>query len=53
MRAVVFPQAETIAVERVADPTCAPTEVVVRVANCGICGTDVHIYRNEYMSTSH
>lgn len=51
MRAVVFPQAETIAVERVADPSCAPAEVVVRVANCGICGTDVHIYRNEYMST--
>ncbi len=50
MQAVVFPQAETIAVERVPDPTCAPDEVVVRVAVCGICGTDVHIYRNEYMS---
>ena len=22
----------------------------MRVARCGICGTDVHIYRNEYMS---
>ncbi len=22
----------------------------MQVARCGICGTDVHIYRNEYMS---
>lgn len=50
MQAILFPAPETIAVERVADPTCAPDEVVVRVAACGICGTDVHIYRNEYMS---
>lgn len=32
------------------DPTCAADEVVVQVAVCGICGTDVHISRNEYMS---
>lgn len=50
MEAVVFPAVETIHVERVEDPTCAPDEVVVQVAQCGICGTDVHIYHNEYMS---
>jgi len=50
MQAVVFPSPATIAVERVPDPVCAPDEVIVRVARCGICGTDVHIYRNEYMS---
>jgi len=50
MQAVVFPAAETIALERVPDPICAPDEVIVQVARCGICGTDVHIYRNEYMS---
>jgi 2-desacetyl-2-hydroxyethyl bacteriochlorophyllide A dehydrogenase len=50
MKAVVFPQAETISVETVPDPTCAPDEVVVKVAHSGICGTDIHIYRNEYMS---
>jgi 2-desacetyl-2-hydroxyethyl bacteriochlorophyllide A dehydrogenase len=50
MQAVIFPQAESIAVERMPDPTCAPDEVIVQVARCGICGTDVHIYRNEYMS---
>ena len=50
MQAVIFPQAESIAVERVPDPTPARDEVIVQVARCGICGTDVHIYRNEYMS---
>jgi 2-desacetyl-2-hydroxyethyl bacteriochlorophyllide A dehydrogenase len=50
MQAVIFPQAESIAVERLPDPTCARDEVVVQVSRCGICGTDVHIFRNEYMS---
>ncbi|GAB4517914.1 MAG: zinc-dependent alcohol dehydrogenase family protein [Anaerolineae bacterium] len=51
MRAVVFPQAETIEIQRVPDPACGPDEVIVQVKSCGICGTDLHIYRNEYMST--
>jgi 2-desacetyl-2-hydroxyethyl bacteriochlorophyllide A dehydrogenase len=50
MQAVVFPAPETLAVESVADPTCRPDDVVVRVAASGICGTDLHIFRNEYMS---
>jgi 2-desacetyl-2-hydroxyethyl bacteriochlorophyllide A dehydrogenase len=50
MQAIIFPQAETISFERVPDPVCAPDEVIVQVASCGICGTDVHIYHNEYMS---
>jgi 2-desacetyl-2-hydroxyethyl bacteriochlorophyllide A dehydrogenase len=50
MQAVVFPAPETISVEQVADPTCKPDEVIVQVAASGLCGTDLHIYRNEYMS---
>jgi 2-desacetyl-2-hydroxyethyl bacteriochlorophyllide A dehydrogenase len=50
MQAIIFPDAETLAVEEIADPTCGPEEVIVQVATTGICGTDVHIYRNEYMS---
>jgi 2-desacetyl-2-hydroxyethyl bacteriochlorophyllide A dehydrogenase len=50
MKAVLFPAPESISIERVPDPPCAPDEVVVQVSRCGICGTDVHIYRNEYMS---
>lgn len=50
MQAIVFPSPETLSVGHVPDPTCAPDEVIVQVAQAGICGTDVHIYRNEYMS---
>lgn len=50
MQAIVFPAPETIAIERVPDPTPRPDEVVVKVATTGVCGTDLHIYRNEYMS---
>jgi 2-desacetyl-2-hydroxyethyl bacteriochlorophyllide A dehydrogenase len=50
MKAVVFSQAESLSVESVPDPTCAPHEIVVKVANSGICGTDIHIFHNEYMS---
>ena len=50
MKAVVFPEAGAISIETVPDPACAPDEVVVKVAQSGICGTDIHIYRNEYMS---
>jgi 2-desacetyl-2-hydroxyethyl bacteriochlorophyllide A dehydrogenase len=51
MRAVVFPAPESVAVEHVDDPVCAPDEVIVQVSLAGICGTDLHIYRNEYMSS--
>jgi len=50
LKAVVFPQAENISVETVPDPICAPDEVVVQIARSGICGTDIHIYQNEYLS---
>ena len=50
MKAVVFPSAQAISIEQVADPTPQPDEVVVQVTMSGICGTDVHIYHNEYMS---
>lgn len=51
MQAAVFHAPQTARVESVPDPTCAPDEVVVRIARAGICGTDLHIFRNEYMST--
>jgi 2-desacetyl-2-hydroxyethyl bacteriochlorophyllide A dehydrogenase len=51
MKAVVFPAPNSLSIEQVADPVCQPGEVVVQVAQAGICGTDLHIYRNEYMST--
>lgn len=50
MQAIVFPSAEAMEVARVDDPECPPDEVIVQIAQCGICGTDVHIFHNEYMS---
>ncbi|MBW4571538.1 MAG: zinc-dependent alcohol dehydrogenase family protein [Tolypothrix carrinoi HA7290-LM1] len=50
MQAVVFSKPETVVVEKVADPTCDANEVIVQVKQAGICGTDLHIYRNDYLS---
>ena len=50
MQAIVFPSPEHILFERVPDPTCASDEVIIKIAQAGICGTDLHIYKNEYMS---
>ena len=50
MQAVVFPEPEFVNIECVPDPECAPDEVIVQVDSCGLCGTDLHIYKNEYMS---
>jgi len=50
MKAIVFPGAEQTALETVPDPTPNAGEVVIKVARSGICGTDIHIYQNEYMS---
>jgi 2-desacetyl-2-hydroxyethyl bacteriochlorophyllide A dehydrogenase len=50
MQAVVFPATNQVSVEQVPDPACGEDEVIVRVAQVGICGTDLHIYRGEYPS---
>jgi 2-desacetyl-2-hydroxyethyl bacteriochlorophyllide A dehydrogenase len=51
MQAVIFPAPNQITLEQVADPRCGADEVIVQVTQVGICGTDLHIYRNEYLST--
>lgn len=50
MQAIVFPEAKTFLLERVPDPECLPDEVVLKVASSGICGTDLHIYKGEYIA---
>lgn len=32
-------------------PAAGPGEVLIRVGAAGLCGTDLHIYRGEYMAT--
>ncbi len=50
MKAIVFPKTQEIDIQQVDDPQCADNDVVVEVTSCGICGTDLHIYKAEYMS---
>jgi 2-desacetyl-2-hydroxyethyl bacteriochlorophyllide A dehydrogenase len=38
-------------VTTVDDPKCGPREVVVDVAACGLCGTDLHILQGEFAPT--
>ncbi len=51
MKAVVFSSPGQMSIESVPDPECAADEVIVEVAQAGICGTDLHIFRDEYHST--
>ena len=48
MKAAVVVTPGTIAVEEVPDPTPGPTDVVVKPAAVGICGTDLHIMDGEF-----
>lgn len=46
MKAAVFKEVgQPLAVEAVDDPAPEPTELVMKVAYCGICGTDLHATR--------
>jgi len=48
MKAAVITAPGKVEVTTVADPTPRPREVVVEVAACGICGTDLHILQGEF-----
>jgi alcohol dehydrogenase len=48
MRAAVFRGAGRIRMEEVPMPVCGPTDAIVRVTLTTICGTDVHIWCEEY-----
>jgi (R,R)-butanediol dehydrogenase/meso-butanediol dehydrogenase/diacetyl reductase len=46
MKAAVFKEVGTpLSIETVADPTPEPSELVMKVGFCGICGTDLHATR--------
>ncbi|MDT7618110.1 MAG: hypothetical protein QOF00_5557, partial [Pseudonocardiales bacterium] len=49
-RAAVI-SADSVTVETVPDPAPGPRDVVVKVAGCGICGTDLHIAEGEFAPT--
>ncbi len=51
MKALFIDKPGSAAVRSAPRPTPGPRDVVIDVAACGICGTDVHIYRGEYLGT--
>jgi 2-desacetyl-2-hydroxyethyl bacteriochlorophyllide A dehydrogenase len=51
MRAVVIKAPHEVEVMTVDDPTPGPRDVIVEVAACGICGTDLHILEGEFAPT--
>jgi 2-desacetyl-2-hydroxyethyl bacteriochlorophyllide A dehydrogenase len=48
VKAAVIVTPGQVAIESVPDPTPGPRDVVVAVAGCGICGTDLHIMEGEF-----
>lgn len=51
MRAAVINSPGEVEVTTVPDPSPGPRDVVVAVAGCGICGTDLHILDGEFAPT--
>ncbi len=51
MRAAVIEAPGKVTVTDVPDPAPGPREVVVDVAACGLCGTDLHILQGEFAPT--
>jgi 2-desacetyl-2-hydroxyethyl bacteriochlorophyllide A dehydrogenase len=51
MKAAVITGVGTVEIAEVPDPTPGPQEVVVEVAACGLCGTDLHILQGEFAPT--
>ncbi|MGW0970237.1 zinc-dependent alcohol dehydrogenase family protein [Streptomyces sp. NPDC002516] len=51
MKAAVIESVGRAVVAEVPDPSPGPREVVVEVAACGLCGTDLHILQGEFAPT--
>jgi 2-desacetyl-2-hydroxyethyl bacteriochlorophyllide A dehydrogenase len=48
VRAAIIEEVGRVEIETVEDPSPGPRQVVVEVAACGLCGTDLHILRGEF-----
>ncbi|MEU5895365.1 zinc-dependent alcohol dehydrogenase family protein [Streptomyces venezuelae] len=51
MKAAIIESVGKAVVGDVPDPTPGPRDVVVEVAACGLCGTDLHILQGEFAPT--
>lgn len=48
MQAAVLVAPERMELREVARPVCGAMDVIVRIDRCGICGTDLHIFKGHY-----
>lgn len=54
MKALTFTGIENISFESIPDPEIlAPTDVIVRVKRCAICGSDLHVYYGREQGIDH
>lgn len=49
MKAVVFEKPGKLLIKDVPKPEVKPGHVIVKVMACGVCGTDLHIYKGEFL----
>ena len=47
MKAAVLHGAKDIRIDIVADPLIEPDGIIIKVKACGICGSDLHVYKQE------
>ena len=53
MKVVSYQGPRTLRLDERVDPELAPGEVRLRVEACGVCGTDVRIYKGEHSAYEH
>ena len=51
MKAVKIEKKDTMTIQEVPIPEPKADEVIIKVDSCGICGTDLHIYKGDYKGT--
>ena len=50
MKAAVLKDARELVIEEVSEPQMEDDEILVKVAACGICGSDLHLYKHGSLS---
>ena len=45
MKAACYHGPFDLTCEEVAKPLCQPTDIIIKVGTCGICGSDLHFYK--------
>ncbi len=48
MKAAVLEEVEKLVVKDIPRLELEPDEILIRVATCGICGTDIKLYEGKY-----